>query len=166
LPSVVEAAPRPVTNAAGSTSTNLDRLLARSPDLRRALVALDQSLGSSGTLDPGLAELAFLRASVVNGCGACVRRHASLARHRGLNESVVRALLSDEEGPAHALGPRERAIIRFVDALSATPCDLDRHLVDAVAEHLDGDQLSELGLIVATASALNRLVLVSGQLRS
>jgi AhpD family alkylhydroperoxidase len=127
-------------------------------------VALDQSLGSSGALDPRVAEFVFLRASVVNGCGTCVRRHASLARHRGLDESVLRALLSDEGDPADALGLRERAIIRFVDALSASPRDLDRHLVDAVAEHLDKDQLADLVLIVATASALNRLVLVSRQL--
>lgn len=140
---------------------SMDQLLERSPDMRRALVALERSLGSSGVLEFRLAELAFLRASVVNGCGACIRRHALLAKRRGINESTVQSVLLDESHAHVSLTPPEVAIIRFVDALSASPPCLDQNTIDAVSKYSGSNELVDLALIVAAASALNRLVLAS-----
>jgi AhpD family alkylhydroperoxidase len=145
---------------------SIDQLLERSPDMRRALVALEQSLGSSGGLEFRLAELAFLRASVVNGCGTCIRRHASLARRQGINESTVQSVLLDESHAHGSLTPPELAIIRFVDALSASPPYLHQSTFDAMSKHFENNELVDLALIVAAASALNRLVLTSRYFRA
>lgn len=61
---------------------------------------------------------------------------------------------------------QDRAVIKFTDALTLAPRTLDREVVDALAEHLDEEQIAELVLVIATASALNRIVLFSRHLRA
>lgn len=51
----------------------------------------------------------------------------------------------------------ERAILRFTDLLNSYPGNIDPSELDALAEHLDEEQIVEVVLTIATANWTNRV---------
>ena len=68
-------------------------------------------------------------------------------------------------GPAGGGGRRnadlfnaeERAVLRFTDLLTSYPGNIDQADLDALAEHVNQEQLVELAMVIATANWTNRV---------
>jgi len=87
-----------------------------------------------------------------------------MARRRGIDPALLQVILSGEKVPCPSLPPRENAVVGFVDALALSPADIDEARVYEAADHLGDRGVAQLVLIVAAASALNRIVMFSDHL--
>src|SRR5437764_15343617 len=81
------------------TMLNLFKAMAHSPELLQGFMALNGSLGKM-KLDPKLRELAYLKASQVNGCDYCKHYHSRSGQQAGLTPGQV-----EGAGQAEADGP-------------------------------------------------------------
>lgn len=129
------------------------KAMAHSPDLLTGFLALNRSQAKS-SLAPKLRELAFLRASAINGCDYCVHYHSRAAKLAGLSyEQVADIAKPDAEGEFTDL---ERDVIRFADAVTRDLRANDA-LMSRLKASLDDRQLVELTATVALANFTNRV---------
>jgi AhpD family alkylhydroperoxidase len=143
----------------GGASRPMQRSAA-SPSLTHVIALLDQVIGRSVSLPHPLIEAAFLRASVVNGCLRCVRRHSAALGDGEVGEYALQALL-DPEGPAYAANPRLKAVVDLADLLSASPVRLEVEPLTRIRSEFSEQEIADLAVVIAGAAAINRLVIAS-----
>ena len=118
---------------------NLFRTMARQPKLFRGWLRFAGRLMPGGTLPRRDTELVILRVAHLRGCAYEFEHHVRLGRRTGVTADDVQRVQAgpeDERWP-----PRERALLRAVDALIA-----DRDLTDEAWTELRA-QLAEPQLI-------------------
>ncbi|HEV2898527.1 MAG TPA: carboxymuconolactone decarboxylase family protein [Pseudaminobacter sp.] len=127
------------------------------PNAMQAILALRASIEKGG-VPPLTLELAHLRASQINGCGACVDAGARTARKSGETDERLFAVsawrdtpyFTDAERAALAL---TEAVTRLSDRADPVPDDV----WDEAARHYDERALAALILWIATTNVFNRL---------
>ena len=87
----------------------------QSPELYRKLAALNAAV-EHASIEPKLRDLAFLRASQVNGCAFCVDMHAKEATIRGERPLRLHHVAIWRESPL--FDARERAALEWTEALT------------------------------------------------
>ena len=127
------------------------------PGTMDAIQSLHKAVSSAG-ISQTILELVHLRASQINGCGACVQIGTTSARKAG--ESVERLLavaawresplFTDAERAALALA---EAATRLSDRADAVPDGI----WDEASEHFDEAQLAALILTIAMTNFFNRI---------
>ena len=142
----------------GARPSNFIKMLGYAPEILRAFDALNRALWADGALPANLKELAFLRASLLNGCYRCVIAHAASAKRRGYTDEQV-AALKEPQGRrrANLFTPVEIAVLRFTDLLTSRPGNVDPADLEAIGAHLSGPQIVELVVTIATANWTNRI---------
>ncbi|MQY05620.1 carboxymuconolactone decarboxylase family protein [Actinomadura macrotermitis] len=113
----------------------------------------------SGGAPQEVLELSALRASQINGCGACVYSHVRNLRKAGESEDRIGNVAAWEEAPFYS--DAERAALALAEAMTrlgdrsgdAVPDEL----WDRVATHFDERQLSAVILNIALTNLFNRL---------
>jgi uncharacterized peroxidase-related enzyme len=138
--------------------SNFYKVLAHKPALLRAFTQLYGAIWDDGALDPRLKELAYLRASIVNGCDYWTRSHTASGKRRGLTDEQIGAL--KEPGGRRRAGvfsADELAILRFTDLLTSYPGNVDDEDLDVMGRYLSAEQLIELVATIATANWTNRI---------
>jgi AhpD family alkylhydroperoxidase len=119
----------------------------------------------SGSALPAVTqELVKVRASQINGCGACTDMHTKDAAHAG--ESQVRLNLVAAWREATVFTEAERAALelteqgtRIADAAGGVT---DEAWANA-AKHYDGDQLAALVCLIALINTYNRVNVITRQ---
>lgn len=142
-----------------SRPISLPDWLAKYPALGEIIEKLDSQLGTL-VISPREAEIVFLRASFLNGCARCVRRHERVAVSQGVTTSELEQIL-DPDVDVHHFSPREGAIVSFVDLLTVNPRDVSYRSTLNLAEHLTRPEISDVVGIISLAAALNRLIHMS-----
>lgn len=132
---------------------NFLKTLAHSPDLFQGFLSLDGAMRRFD-LDPKLRELAYVRASQVNGCGYCRHYHEGSGRKAGLTERQLQEL--DSAPSSDAYDELQRLVIAFAEQLSRT-AQVDEAVIDRLKEKLTDRQLVELTATVALANFTNRV---------
>ena len=126
-----------------------------SPDIMKALVALDVAIGKRG-IDPVLLNLIKLRASQINGCAYCVDSHSSDARKAGESERRLSAVVAWRE--TLFFTDLERAALAWTEALTRLP---DTHAPDADYEalraHFEDAEMVDLSVAIGAINIWNRL---------
>jgi AhpD family alkylhydroperoxidase len=107
-----------------------------------------------GAVDLATKELVIMRVSALNGCAYCLAAHRPAALDAGVTERQLDAACGT--GDPQTLGPRERAIVDWVDRVTLAPGSVDDTLTAAVLDHLREDQLIELTLLVGAVTMLNQ----------
>ena len=124
----------------------------------RSLRVIDQVMLATeeqGTLEPELRIFALLAAAHRNQNAYGVNRVLNQASRYFLADDKLNALLHN--GVAEPLfEPREIAVIRFAEAMSAQP-DAGEEALEAVREHLSEEKVVELSFLVAGRNFLDRL---------
>jgi AhpD family alkylhydroperoxidase len=125
------------------------------------LRALEHWVNSDSGLEHSLLELVKLRASLLNGCGACVRVHT--AELRKLGESEERIAEVAEWRNSEAFTKRERAALSWTEVVTNIQ---DGHAPDAVYEEVRSAfsdvETVNLTVAIATINAWNRLAIALG----
>ncbi|GAA2597573.1 MULTISPECIES: carboxymuconolactone decarboxylase family protein [Streptomyces] len=128
------------------------------PGAMKGIGGIFQAIGESG-LRQELAEIVGLRASQINGCGACVHGHTVNLRKAGVSEERISAVAAWRHAPFFS--DAERAALKLTEAVTRL-ADLSEESVpdalwDEVADHFDEKELSGLILTVSLTNMFNRI---------
>ncbi|MBM7168642.1 carboxymuconolactone decarboxylase family protein [Streptomyces sp. G44] len=121
------------------------------------LVAAGRTLLDS-SLPATTQELVRIRASQINGCGACLDIHTKEAAAAG--ESAVRVNLVATWREATVFTDAERAALELTEQgtrLADVPGGVTDEAWANAAKHYDEDQLADLISVIAVINAFNRL---------
>ncbi len=127
------------------------------PDAMAALAALSRA-AESGTVPAATHKLVHLRASQINGCGACVDMHARELRHLGESDERIVAASAWRETPYFT--DAERAALALTEAATRVadrPDPVSDQVWDDAADHYDEKELAGLLVSIAAINAWNRL---------
>ncbi|MBT2746942.1 MULTISPECIES: carboxymuconolactone decarboxylase family protein [unclassified Lysobacter] len=127
------------------------------PETMKALWALKASVERKGVPDATLI-LIELRASQINGCGACVDMHAKAGKKAGETDERLFAVAAWREAPY--FDDAERAALALTEALtriSDRPESVSDDIWDEAARHYDEAALSALVVAIANINVWNRL---------
>ncbi|WP_369183447.1 carboxymuconolactone decarboxylase family protein [Streptomyces sp. Y1] len=124
------------------------------PEYYQAMFAVDRA--SRKGLDPDLAELVKVHASMINGCAFCIDMHATDARTNGEQDHRLLSLPAWRETPWFTA--RERAALALTESVTLLT---QGHVPDAVyaeaAAQFDEAELAQLIALIATINAWNRI---------
>lgn len=134
---------------------NLFATLAHDPQLLRRVNALGGYFPRHGRLDPRTRELVILRTAARTGCAYETHHHTGPGAQAGLSSGELVAI--DDPGRQHDWGPRDRALLAFVDALLEHHCvgDSAWHALD---EHFDRHDRLELLILVGFYAMLGGML--------
>jgi AhpD family alkylhydroperoxidase len=125
------------------------------PDAYTALFGLENYLVNS-SLPALLQELVRLRASQINGCHYCERRHTEAATNLGESQARLEALANWRESVL--FNEKERAVLAVTEAVTLiAEHGLPDTLYREVAEYLDEAEIAQLIVLIATINAWNRI---------
>jgi AhpD family alkylhydroperoxidase len=131
------------------------------PKAVKHLVSADHALAGS-TLPRSTRDLVKIRASQINGCGACLDMHVKEALAAG--EDPLRLGLVAAWRETSVFTEAERAALELAEQGSRL-ADVGRVTDEAwaaAAEHYDEEQLTALVCVVAVINAFNRLNVMFG----
>ena len=127
------------------------------PDSMKAINLLYKAAHSAG-VDPATLELVHLRASQINGCGACLDSGARNAKKNGETDERLFAVAAWRETPYFS--DAERAALALSEAatrLADRPDPVPDDVWAEAAKHFDEQQLAAIVLWIATTNFFNRL---------
>jgi len=125
------------------------------PDAYKAMFDLEGYLATS-TLPPTLQELVRLRASQLNGCRFCIAMHSEAAKKQG--EDPLRLEALPEWRTSALFSNKEQAVLAATESLTLiTDGGLPDRLYSALAEFLNGAEIAQLIMLIATINAWNRI---------
>ncbi len=124
------------------------------PNAMKTLIGLEQYIGQS-TIEPQLAELVRLRASLINGCAFCIDKHVHTARKAGEDERKLATISAWRE--TSFFSERERAALEWTESVTLLSETRVPDEVWNTARNVFSDQeLVDLTLLVAAINAWNR----------
>lgn len=130
--------------------------LAHAPDIMlTALPFIRATLGPS-KIDIRTKEIVILRASALQQCRYCVNTHSFIARNSGLSKEEVTALQNKGESITAFKDQREKALIRWTEAVAVGPGEINRDLKEEIKKYFTEAELVELTLLVGATVMLNR----------
>jgi len=135
------------------TVPNVFRALAHSPEVLDGFLALNGAMGKT-QLDGVLRELAYMKASQLNGCDYCLTHHRALGKAAGVSDDQIRDIENYEESPA--FDELQRDVLRYAESVT-------RHihagpsLMDRLRTSLSDREVVELAMTVGLANLTNRV---------
>ena len=133
------------------------------PGAIEALMALGTSVKKSGVPSRTL-DLAYLRASQINGCSFCVDMHSRDAKKAGETDERLFAVAAWREAPYFT--DAERAALALTEAatrLNDRSDPVPDEIWEEAARHYDEQALAALILNIATINVWNRLNVTTRQ---
>ena len=134
------------------------------PDAMPALQALGNAV-SKGGLEERTVLLVLMRASQINGCGACLDGHAAHAIDVGEKPERLATIAAWRETPYFS--DAERAALALTEAVTRLADRLDPvsdEVWSEAARHYDEQQLATLVLCIANINVWNRLNVATRQI--
>jgi AhpD family alkylhydroperoxidase len=132
------------------------------PGAYEAIQALIASVNKSGA-PPELLKLVHLRASMINGCSACVDGGVRHAREAGETDERLFAVSAWREAPYFT--DAERAALKLAEAITnLDPADpVPDHIWSEAARHYDERALAGIVLWAAVVNMFNRANIATQQ---
>ncbi|MGW3040518.1 carboxymuconolactone decarboxylase family protein [Kitasatospora sp. NPDC001159] len=124
------------------------------PAFYEAMIAVDRA--SRQGVDPVIAELVKVHASMINGCAFCIDMHATDARKNGEQDHRLVSLPAWRETPWFTA--RERAALALTESVTLlTRGHVPDAVYDEAAAQFDETELAQLIALIATINAWNRI---------
>ncbi|MFE4513317.1 carboxymuconolactone decarboxylase family protein [Kitasatospora sp. NPDC056783] len=124
------------------------------PEYYQAMTAVERA--SRQGLDPKLAHLVKVHASMINGCAYCIDMHSAEGYRHGEQDHRLLSLPAWRETPWFTA--RERAALALTESITLVT---EGHVPDAVfaeaAARFDETELAQLIAVIATINVWNRL---------
>jgi AhpD family alkylhydroperoxidase len=127
------------------------------PDVMPAIGGLTKAINSGGVPQETL-ELVHMRASQINGCGACVDMGGRAATKAGETAERLWSLVAWREAPYYS--DAERAALALTEAatrLADRPDAVPDAIWDEAADHFDERGLAAIILMIAMTNFFNRI---------
>jgi AhpD family alkylhydroperoxidase len=119
--------------------------------LPRAFLAMSAMYGvldrKSSPIEPALRSLVQVRVSQINGCAFCIDANSASGLARGAAQEKLENLPRYAESAAFT--EREKAALRYAEAITDSNRRTDKAQVDALKRHFDEDTIVELTALIA-----------------
>jgi uncharacterized peroxidase-related enzyme len=133
---------------------NIFATMAHRPAALNAFLPLYKAVVNEGTVEAKYKELAYLRASMVNGCEYCTLAHLASSKRAGVTPEQIAALpfysrstLFDE---------KEKATILYADRITRGAAGMRTPALQELRKFYDEGQIVELTLTICMANFTNR----------
>jgi uncharacterized peroxidase-related enzyme len=133
---------------------NFFAAMAHRPDVLKAFLPLYKAIVNQGTVEAKYKELAYLRASTVNGCEYCTRAHAASSKPAGVTAEQIAALPFYKRSPL--FDEKERATILYADRVTRAATAIRNSELEELRKFYDQGQIVELTLTICMANFTNR----------
>ncbi|MFI9762894.1 carboxymuconolactone decarboxylase family protein [Streptomyces sp. NPDC051963] len=128
------------------------------PNALKGIGTLNQAIAQSG-LPTELQEIVGMRASQINGCGACVHGHMVNLRKAGASDERIAAVAAWRHAPFFS--DAERAALQLTEVVTRLADISEESVPDAlwneVADHFDETELAALILTISLTNLFNRI---------
>jgi uncharacterized peroxidase-related enzyme len=133
---------------------NMFAAMAHRPDALKAFLPLYAVIINQGTVEAKYKELAYLRASMVNGCEYCTRAHSASSKRAGVTAEQIAALPFYTRSPL--FDEKEKATILYADRVTRAAITLRVAELEELRKFYDEGQIVELTLAICMANFTNR----------
>lgn len=124
------------------------RLWGRTPKVFLALTRLYRAIDRhTSPIEPGLRSLITVRVSQINWCAFCVDLNSATALERAVAPEKLADLT--RFGDSSRYSEREKAALRFAEAVTYTGGRIDDALATQLQAHFSDDELIELTALIA-----------------
>ncbi|MDR3633870.1 MAG: carboxymuconolactone decarboxylase family protein [Isosphaeraceae bacterium] len=127
--------------------------MAHSPELFEGFLALSGALAKT-KLDGKLRELAYIKASELNGCDYCLHYHRGFGRKAGLTERQTLETAQVETSDAY--DEHQRDVLRYAEEVTRHIKASDA-LIERLRQRLSDREIVELAMTVGIANFTNRV---------
>lgn len=131
------------------------RAAANNPRVLLTYGTTELTIGRWNRLPADLKQLATMAAAARIGCSWCLDFGYWDSLRQGVEAAKIQALPRWREARG-VYTSRERAVLAYAEAATATPPEVTEEVVDALREHLDDAQLVELAMMVAVENLRSR----------
>ena len=131
---------------------NMWKLWGHSPHTLEAYMAFSKSLVKT-SLDSKLRELAYLKASITNGCAYCAEGHKGPARRAGVTEEQIQEI--GNFAGSGLFSDLEKLVLRYAEELTRTVRTSDEVMTE-LKKSLSESDIVELAITVGLANLTNR----------
>ena len=133
---------------------NIFAAMAHRPAVLNAFLPLYKAVVNEGTIEPKYKELAYLRASMVNGCEYCTRAHMASSKGSGVTAEQIAALPFYTRSPL--FDEKEKATILYADRVTRGASGIRSPALQELRKFYDEGQIVELTLTICMANFTNR----------
>jgi len=134
---------------------NFFAVMARRPGVLKTLLPFLRQVLDEGTVEPRLKELAYLKASTVNGCQYCTRAHTTAAKRAGVTEEQIQEVIFYER--SQVFDEKEKATLLFAEQVTRGAATIRQPTLDLLGKFFTEDEIVELTLVIAVANMTNRI---------
>lgn len=107
-----------------------------------------------GTVERKYKELAYLKASLTNGCEYCFRAHSASGKKNGVTEDQIKALAFYHRSPA--FDAKEKAVLLFAERITRGAAAIRTQELQDLKQYFNEDQIVELTMATCLANFTNR----------
>ena len=133
---------------------NIFATMAHRPAVLTTFLPLYKAVINEGTVGAKYKELAYLRASMVNGCEYCTRAHIASSKGAGVTPEQIAALPFYSRSPL--FDEKEKATILYADRVTRGAAGIRGTALQELRKFYDEGQIVELTLAVCMANFTNR----------
>jgi uncharacterized peroxidase-related enzyme len=133
---------------------NFFAAMAHRPDVLNTFLPLYKAIVNQGTVEAKYKELAYLRASMVNGCEYCTKAHVASSKGAGVTAEQVAALPFFER--SRLFDEKEKATILYADRVTRGAAGIRALELAEMRKFYDEGQIVELTLVICVANFTNR----------
>jgi uncharacterized peroxidase-related enzyme len=128
--------------------------MARVPEAFANFLPFYTAVIENGTVERKYKELAYLKASLINGCEYCFKAHTASGKKNGVSEDQIKALAFFHRSPA--FDAQEKAVILYAERVTRGASAIRPPALDELKKYFNDDQIVELTLAVCVANFTNR----------
>jgi uncharacterized peroxidase-related enzyme len=133
---------------------NIFAAMAHRPNVLNTFLPLYKAIVNEGSVEAKYKELAYLRASMVNGCEYCTRAHVASSKRAGVTAEQIAALPFYTRSPL--FDEKEKATILYADRVTRGASGIRGPQLEELRKFYDEGQIVELTLVICTANFTNR----------
>jgi uncharacterized peroxidase-related enzyme len=133
---------------------NIFGTMAHRPAVLNTFLPLYKAIVNEGTVEAKYKELAYLRASMVNGCDYCTLAHIASSKRAGVTPEQVAALPFYSRSPL--FDEKEKATILYADRVTRAAAGIRDPELQELRKFYDEGQIVELTMTICVANFTNR----------
>jgi uncharacterized peroxidase-related enzyme len=128
--------------------------MARVPEAFANFMPFYSSVIERGTVERKYKELAYLKASLINGCEYCFRAHSASGKKNGVTDAQLQGLAFFHRSPA--FDAKEKAVVLYAERVTRGASGIRPNALNELKQYFNEDQIVELTLAISMANFTNR----------
>jgi uncharacterized peroxidase-related enzyme len=128
--------------------------MARVPEAFTHFLPFYTAVIEHGTVERHYKELAYLKASLINGCEYCFRAHSASGKKNGVTDDQLKDLAFYHR--SSAFDAKEKAVILYAERVTRGAAAMRAPAVEELKQYFNDDQIVEITLAACMANFTNR----------